>query len=198
MTDTVNDAVTDAVTAPATDIEFLSAYDQGFARVAAVTLPVHPARPFENARAIIDAARELDTTGVAIGIFPALCVSGYAIDAIGVGPGQTNFDLVLFYCGLMLVFYVLSSGLSYLLSVLMVKISQKIVYQMRKDLVDKLLELPEGLEAIGDGAFYNCATLGHVKFPSTLKTIGDNAFYNAYQGSLVALPSAEPVGDFAC
>ena len=42
----------------------------------------------------------------------------------------------------MLVFYVLSSGLSYLLSVLMVKISQKIVYQMRKDLVDKLLELP--------------------------------------------------------
>lgn len=69
-------------------------------------------------------------------------LSGYAIDAIGVGPGQTNFDLVLFYCGLMLVFYVLSSGLSYLLSVLMVKISQKIVYQMRKDLVDKLLELP--------------------------------------------------------
>ena len=40
MTDTVNDAATDAVTAPATDIEFLSAYDQGFARVAAVTLPV--------------------------------------------------------------------------------------------------------------------------------------------------------------
>ena len=37
MTDTVNDAATNAVTAPATDIEFLSAYDQGFARVAAVT-----------------------------------------------------------------------------------------------------------------------------------------------------------------
>ena len=39
-------------------MNFHSLYDQGFARVAAVTLPVHPARPFENAREIIDAARE--------------------------------------------------------------------------------------------------------------------------------------------
>ena len=41
-------------------MNFHSLYDQGFARVAAVTLPVHPARPFENAREIIDAARERD------------------------------------------------------------------------------------------------------------------------------------------
>lgn len=61
-------------------MNFHSLYDQGFARVAAVTLPVHPARPFENAREIIDAARELDTRGVAMGVFPELCVSGYAID----------------------------------------------------------------------------------------------------------------------
>ncbi len=87
------------------------------------------------------AAVSLTITGNLLALLGPM-LSGYAIDAIGVGPGQTNFDLVLFYCGLMLVFYVLSSGLSYLLSVLMVKISQKIVYQMRKDLVDKLLELP--------------------------------------------------------
>lgn len=87
------------------------------------------------------AAVSLTFTGNLLALLGPM-LSGYAIDAIGVGPGQTNFDLVLFYCGLMLVFYVLSSGLSYLLSVLMVKISQKIVYQMRKDLVDKLLELP--------------------------------------------------------
>lgn len=87
------------------------------------------------------AAVSLTVTGNLLALLGPM-LSGYAIDAIGVGPGQTNFDLVLFYCGLMLVFYVLSSGLSYLLSVLMVKISQKIVYQMRKDLVDKLLELP--------------------------------------------------------
>ena len=87
------------------------------------------------------AAVSLTVTGNLLALLGPM-LSGYAIDAIGVGSGQTNFDLVLFYCGLMLVFYVLSSGLSYLLSVLMVKISQKIVYQMRKDLVDKLLELP--------------------------------------------------------
>ena len=87
------------------------------------------------------AAVSLTVTGNLLALLGPM-LSGYAIDAIGVGPGQTNFDLVLFYCGLMLVFYVLSSGLSYLLSVMMVKISQKIVYQMRKDLVDKLLELP--------------------------------------------------------
>ena len=61
-------------------MNFHSLYDQGFARVAAVTLPVHPARPFENAREIIDAARELDARGVAMAVFPELCVSGYAID----------------------------------------------------------------------------------------------------------------------
>lgn len=69
-------------------------------------------------------------------------LSGLAIDYIGVGPGEANFPMVFWYCELMLVFYIVSSGLSYILSVLMVKLSQKIVYQMRKDLFDKLIELP--------------------------------------------------------
>ena len=60
-----------------------------------------------------------------------------------------------------------------------------------------LLELPEGLETIGNGAFYNCETLGHVEFPSTLKTIGDEAFYNAYNGNLLELPSVEHIGAYA-
>ena len=80
MTDTVNDAVTDAVTAPATDIEFLSAYDQGFARVAAVTLPVVPVDPAANAAAIIEQARTLAEDGVCLAAFPELCLTGYAID----------------------------------------------------------------------------------------------------------------------
>ena len=80
MTDTVNDAVTDAVTAPATDIEFLSAYDQGFARVAAVTLPVVPVDPAANAAAIIEQARALAEDGVCLAAFPELCLTGYAID----------------------------------------------------------------------------------------------------------------------
>lgn len=67
-------------------------------------------------------------------------LSGYAIDAIGSEAGQADFQKVFFYCGLMLIFYIVSSALSYLLSVTMVKMGQKVVYQMRKDLFDKLVE----------------------------------------------------------
>ena len=72
--------MTDTVTAPATDIEFLSAYDQGFARVAAVTLPVVPVDPAANAAAIIEQARALAEDGVCLAAFPELCLTGYAID----------------------------------------------------------------------------------------------------------------------
>ena len=69
-------------------------------------------------------------------------LSGKAIDYIGIDAGQANFPMVFYYCALMLLFYIISSALSYVLSVLMVKLSQKVVYQMRKDLFDKLVELP--------------------------------------------------------
>ena len=61
-------------------MNFHSLYDQGFARVAAVTVPVHPAQPLANAGEVIDAARELDAKGVATAVFPELGISGYAID----------------------------------------------------------------------------------------------------------------------
>ena len=80
MTETVPVAVTDAVTDPAPAIEFLSAYDQGFARVAAVTLPVVPVDPAANAAAIIEQARALADGGVCLAAFPELCLTGYAID----------------------------------------------------------------------------------------------------------------------
>ena len=82
MTNTVNDAndADAAVTAPAADIEFFSAYDQGFARVAAVTLPVVPVDPAANAAAIIEQARTLADDGVCLAAFPELCLTGYAID----------------------------------------------------------------------------------------------------------------------
>ena len=76
MTETVPVAVTD----PAPAIEFLSAYDQGFARVAAVTLPVVPVAPAANAAAIIEQARALADGGVCLAAFPELCLTGYAID----------------------------------------------------------------------------------------------------------------------
>ena len=75
-------------------------------------------------------------------IGPAL--SGKAIDAIGVTPGQVDFATVLYYCILMGIFYLASSVLSYILSVLMIRFSQKIVYKMRDDVFQKLTELPVG------------------------------------------------------
>ena len=69
-------------------------------------------------------------------------LSGYAIDAIGTEAGMAQFPVVFRYCLLMVVFYVLSSVLSYILSVLMINLSQKMVYQMRSDVFNKLLELP--------------------------------------------------------
>jgi len=80
VTDTVNDAASTSVTDSAADIEFLSAYDQGFARVAAVTLPVVPVNPAANAAAIIEQARFLADDGVCLAAFPELCLTGYAID----------------------------------------------------------------------------------------------------------------------
>ena len=73
-------------------------------------------------------------------IGPAL--SGKAIDAIGSEPGGVDFSTVFYYCGLMLLFYAVSAILSYILSVLMIHLSQKIVYQMRQDVFDHLTELP--------------------------------------------------------
>ncbi|MFC7597212.1 NAD(+) synthase [Terrabacter sp. GCM10028922] len=61
-------------------MDFYSSYAQGFARVAACTLPIVAADPERNADAVVAQARELDADGVALAIFPELCLSGYAID----------------------------------------------------------------------------------------------------------------------
>lgn len=71
-------------------------------------------------------------------------LSGSAIDAIEPGAGNVIFRKVFFFCGLMAGFYVVSSALSYILSIIMIHLSQKVVFQMRKDLFDKLLDLPVG------------------------------------------------------
>ena len=70
--------MTQASAAP--DIEFRSAYDQGFARVAAVTLPVTLADPAANAAAVIARARRLGDEGVCLAVFPELGLTGYSID----------------------------------------------------------------------------------------------------------------------
>ena len=69
--------------------------------------------------------------------------SGEAIDAIA-AEGGVQFDAVWTNVIKMLICYVASAILSYLLSVLMIHISQKIVYTMRRQLFEKLTSLPVG------------------------------------------------------
>ncbi len=61
-------------------MDFWSAYAQGFARVAACTLPITVADPARNADAVLEQVRDLHDEGVALAVFPELCLSGYAID----------------------------------------------------------------------------------------------------------------------
>lgn len=61
-------------------MNFHSAYDQGFARVAACTCQVHIGDPASNVTGIIETVRELDGKGVALAVFPELCLTGYNID----------------------------------------------------------------------------------------------------------------------
>ena len=71
---------------------------------------------------------------------PTLC--GLAIDAVEGGPGHVDFARVFLYAGWMVAFYAASSVLSFALSLLMIRISQRITRQMRKDVFDRLMELP--------------------------------------------------------
>ena len=61
-------------------MDFYSAYAHGFARVAACTIPVVDADPAANARTVIEQVRACHDDGVAVAVFPELCLSGYAID----------------------------------------------------------------------------------------------------------------------
>ena len=71
-------------------------------------------------------------------------LSGYAIDAIQPGKGKVVFQTVFHYAFLMLLFYIASSILSYILSVLMIQLSQRIVRKMREDVFTKLVDLQVG------------------------------------------------------
>ena len=82
-------------------------------------------------------------------------LSGAAIDAVDLEAG-VDFAAVGFYCLWMAIFYVASSALSYLLTVLMVRLSQTIVRTMRQDVFDKILSLPVGeLDRVAAGDLIN-------------------------------------------
>ena len=69
-------------------------------------------------------------------------LSGKAIDAIGDRAGGVDFDKVFYYAGWMVFCYLFSALLSYFLSLLLLKLTQKVICRMRKDVFDNLLRLP--------------------------------------------------------
>jgi ATP-binding cassette subfamily B protein len=71
-------------------------------------------------------------------------LSGKAIDAIGTDIGKVDFKSVFYYAGLMVTFYIISSFIGYLQAILMIDISRKVVYRMRKDVFEHLTKLPVG------------------------------------------------------
>ena len=71
-------------------------------------------------------------------------LSERAINAIAPENGFIDIDTVWINCILMLAFYAMSGILSYILAVLMVKLSKKIIYTMRKQLFEHLTTLPVG------------------------------------------------------
>ena len=75
-------------------------------------------------------------------IGPALC--GRAIDLAEMGPGKVDLPAVERYALWMALFYVASAVMTYLLNVLMIVISRKVTYRMRRDMFRRLADLPVG------------------------------------------------------
>jgi ATP-binding cassette subfamily B protein len=70
-------------------------------------------------------------------------LSGKAIDSIS-GINDVDFGIVGKYTFLMIILYFISAVLSFLLSVVMISLSRKVVYRMRRDVFNHLIDLPVG------------------------------------------------------
>ena len=94
-------------------------------------------------RLLVIAAVALALTSSCLALYgPRL--SGQAINAIDLGAGKVDFDTVYRCALLMLASYILSSLLAYILSLIMLKLSQSVSKQMRHDVFEKLQALPVG------------------------------------------------------
>ena len=71
-------------------------------------------------------------------------LSGQAINAIDLGAGKVDMETVIRCAVLMVIFYAISACFSYLLHVVMIRLSRTISKQMRHDVFEKLTALPVG------------------------------------------------------
>ena len=123
-------------------------------------------------------------------------LSQRAIDAIEPGAGAVDFHGVFLYGGLMLFFYAVSALLSYLLAMLMVRLGQKVIYTMRKQLFDHLMELPVG--------YFDTHATGEIisRISYDIDTVNTSLSHDLLQvcastvtviGSLIMMASISPV-----
>lgn len=69
-------------------------------------------------------------------------LTGNIMDVIEKGKGNVDFEKITYYAMLMGIFYISSSILSLFISLIMIKVSKKIVYTMRCDAFNKMMRLP--------------------------------------------------------
>ena len=69
-------------------------------------------------------------------------LTGLIMDEIDLGAGNINFKNIYTLAAIMGIFYLISNILSFLISLLMINISKRCVYTMRKDAFNKMLLLP--------------------------------------------------------
>ena len=71
-------------------------------------------------------------------------LSGEAINAIDLGTGKVDFETVFRCAVLMAIFYTVAAGLTYLLNVVMIRLSRRVSRQMRHDVFESLAAMPVG------------------------------------------------------
>ena len=92
-------------------------------------------------RGLLVLAMVLSLSGSMLALYgPKL--SGQAINAIDLGAGKVDFDTVFRCAGLMAVCYTLAAVLTYLLNVVMIRLSRQVSKQMRHDVFENLTALP--------------------------------------------------------
>ncbi|MBP5458423.1 MAG: leucine-rich repeat domain-containing protein, partial [Paludibacteraceae bacterium] len=102
-------------------------------------------------------------------------LDGAAIDSFVVEPGNPRYssvDGVLFSADTSLLILAPRREKCYKVPTTTKKIEE---YAFQFSNIEEI-ELPEGLEIIGDEAFSGCGKLKHVKLPSTVKELGEDAF----------------------
>jgi len=123
-------------------------------------------------------------------------LSGRAIDCIGKEAGRVDFAGVGHYALLMLAFYFASAVMSYGLSVLMVYISRNVTLRMRRDLFNRLADMPVSFfdtHPIGDiisRIFYDIDTI-NTSLSTDVVTI--LASFITIVGSLLMMIRISPV-----